>query len=453
MSSVGPTALFDLPWVPLYLAICFLFHFWIGVAALAGAILLCGLTLLTELRTREPTRLAGNHAASRNAFAEASRRNAEVVHAMGFSERIAERWSAINRDYLDAQARASDVTGALGTASRVLRLALQSGVLGIGAYLVIHQEASGGIMIAGSIILSRALAPIELSIAHWKGFVSARQSWGRLKSLLAAFPASAVSVALPQPGSALTVDGISVTPPGERRLVVHDISFMLTKGAGLAIIGPSASGKSSLARALAGVWQPAAGHVRLDGASLDQWDPAERGKHVGYLPQDVQLFDGTIAENIARFETNPPARKIIDAAKAAGVHGLIVGMREGYDTRVGESGSALSSGQRQRIALARALYDNPFLVVLDEPNSNLDADGEAALTEAIKGIRTRGGIAVVVAHRPSALAALDQILVLANGRAQAFGAKDEVLGAMSRPKTGHAPPLKIVPSTEAAGAS
>jgi ATP-binding cassette subfamily C protein len=435
--------------MPLYLAICFLFHFWIGVTALAGVVLLFGLTLLTELTTKEPTRIAGIQAASRNALAEAGRRNAEVLQSMGFGARIADRWAAINRDYLDAHAKASDVTGSLGTLSKIIRLALQSGMLGIGAYLVIHQEASGGIMIASAIIMSRTLAPIELAIAHWKGFVSARQSWTRLNALLAMLPENSATLLLPTPNSVLTVENASVTPPGERRLLIHDVSFALRKGDGLAIIGPSASGKTSLARVLAGVWLPAAGSVRLDGASLEQWDPVERGRHIGYLPQDVQLFDGTIAQNIARFEPDAPSKKILDAAKSAGVHSLIVRMREGYDTKIGEGGTALSAGQRQRIALARALYDDPFLVVLDEPNSNLDAEGEAALTEAIQGVRKRGGIVVIVAHRPSALAGIDHLLVLTNGKMQVFGPKDEVLnGKTARPKVGQGPPLKIVPSAE-----
>lgn len=447
MSSAGPTALFDLPWMPLYLAICFLFHFWIGMTALAGAAILFGLTLFAEFRTREPVRTANSQAAARNTLAEATRRNVEVLQAMGFGSRIAERWSDVNADYLGTSARASDLAGTLGTISKILRMMLQSGVLAIGAYLVIHQEATGGIMIASSIMMSRALAPIELAIAHWKGFVAARQAWARLTQLLALLPETATSVSLPAPISALSVEGISVTPPGERRLVVQDAGFALEKGAGLGIVGPSASGKSSLVRAIAGIWVPVRGTVRLDGATLDQWSPEEFGNHVGYLPQDVQLFDGTIAENISRFEPQASSDKILAAARAAGVHDLVVHLPEGYETRIGEAGSALSAGQRQRVALARALYGDPFLVILDEPNSNLDAEGEAALTEAIQGIRARGGIAVVVAHRPSALVSLDQVLVMANGRVQAFGPKNEILNKITRPG---AVPLKVVSGLEEA---
>lgn len=445
MSSAGPTALFDLPWMPLYLAICFLFHFWIGMTALAGVVILFSLTLLAEIRTREPARKANSQAAARNTLAEATRRNVEVLQAMGFGSRIAERWSGINADYLDTNATASDLAGTLGTISKILRMMLQSGILAIGAYLVIHQEATGGIMIASSIMMSRALAPIELAIAHWRGFVTARQAWTRLTQLLVLLPETAISVSLPAPRSALSVENISVTPPGERRLVVQDATFALERGVGLGIVGPSASGKSSLVRAIAGIWLPVRGTVRLDGATLDQWSPEELGNHVGYLPQDVQLFDGTIAENIARFEPQAPSDKILAAARAAGVHDLVIHLPEGYETRIGEAGSALSAGQRQRVALARALYGDPFLVILDEPNSNLDAEGEAALTEAIQRVRARGGVAIVVAHRPSALASLDQVLVMANGRIQAFGPKNEILNKITRPA---GVPLKVVSGLE-----
>ncbi|RWN67387.1 MAG: type I secretion system permease/ATPase [Mesorhizobium sp.] len=445
MSSAGPTALFDLPWMPLYLAICFLFHFWIGMTALAGVVVLFSLTLLAEIRTREPARKANSQAAARNTLAEATRRNVEVLQAMGFGSRIAERWSGINADYLDTNATASDLAGTLGTISKILRMMLQSGILAIGAYLVIHQEATGGIMIASSIMMSRALAPIELAIAHWRGFVTARQAWTRLTQLLVLLPETAISVSLPAPRSALSVENISVTPPGERRMVVQDATFALERGVGLGIVGPSASGKSSLVRAIAGIWLPVRGTVRLDGATLDQWSPEELGNHVGYLPQDVQLFDGTIAENIARFEPKAPSDKILAAARVAGVHDLVIHLPEGYETRIGEAGSALSAGQRQRIALARALYGDPFLVILDEPNSNLDAEGEAALTEAIQSVRARGGVAIVVAHRPSALASLDQVLVMANARIVAFGPKNEILNKITRPA---GVPLKVVSGLE-----
>jgi len=442
LSGAGPTAFFDLPWMPLYIGICFLFHVWIGVAALAGALLLCALALLAEGRTRRPIRETGALAASRSGLAEAARRNAEALQAMGFATQMEARWAVVNDAYLDAHAKASDVAGSLGTVSRTLRIALQSAMLALGACLVIGQEASGGIMIASSIMMSRALAPVELAIGNWKGFVSARQGWRRLGALLGSEPNAAPRTSLPAPQATLAVEGVSATPPGDGRLVVRDMSFSLARGAGLGIIGPSASGKSSLARVLAGLWQPVRGTVRLDGAALDQWAPEELGRHVGYLPQDVQLFDGTIAQNIARFEPGAPADRILKAAHLAGVHDLIVHLPEGYETRIGEAGARLSAGQRQRVALARALYGDPFLVILDEPNSNLDTEGEAALGRAITSVRERGGIAIVIAHRPSALAPLDQLLVMAEGRPQMLGPRDQVLARLARPKAAQ-PELKV----------
>jgi ATP-binding cassette subfamily C protein len=434
MSGAGPTALFDLPWMPLYIAICFAFHFWIGVAAAGGAILLVSLTLLTEHKTREPARETVARAIARNALAEAGRRNAEVVHAMGMSGRLASRWSEANSRYMETQQRTADVAGGLGAISKVLRMLLQSAVLGTGAYLVINQEATAGIIIASSILTSRALAPVELAIAHWKGFVGARQSWRRLSELLRVMPQREDTMALPPPAGVLSVEAASVVPPGMQRAVVQDATFTLDAGHALGIIGPSASGKSSLARLLVGVWLPVRGKVRLDGAAVEQWHPVALGAHIGYLPQDVELFAGTVADNIARFARNADPTAVIAAAKAANIHELILRLPDGYETQIGEGGTSLSAGQRQRIALARALFGDPFLVVLDEPNSNLDAEGEQALTRAILGVRARRGIAVVIAHRPSALAGCDLVLVMSDSRVQAFGPKDEVLAkVLQRP--------------------
>jgi ATP-binding cassette subfamily C protein len=366
---------------------------------------------------------------------------------MGISERLLDRWMVLGRDYLAQQKRANDVTGGLGSLGRVLRTALQSAVLGVGAYLVIQQEASAGVIIASSILAGRALSPIDLAIGHWKGFVGARQSWRRLDDLLAAIPASAPRLELPAPTRVLSLEALSVAPPGAPGAVVQNVNFSLSAGSALGVIGPSASGKSSLVRAIVGVWPSLHGTVRLDGAAIQQWTPAARGRHVGYLPQDVELFEGTIAENIARFEPDPPAAAVVAAAKAADVHDLIVNLPAGYQTQLGEQGTSLSAGQQQRIALARALYGEPFLVVLDEPNSNLDAEGEEALTKAILGVRARAGIVIIVAHRPSALAAVDQVLATMLGGQQAFGPKDEVLGRLVRREPTAPVPLKIVPRT------
>ena len=443
LSGMGPGAFFDLPWLPFYLAICFAFHFMIGVTALVGAIILVGLTLATEYMSREPAQQATGLAARRNDLAATSRRNAEVVVAMGMSERLTNRWSAANEKYLAGHQRASDVAGGLGAISKVLRMTLQSAVLGVGAYLVIHQEATAGVIIAGSILSARALAPVDLAIAHWRSFVAARQSWHRLNRLLEQLPVRSAQTLLQDPSSRLSVETISIVPPGDQKIIVQEVTFALEAGQGLGVIGPSGSGKSSLVRTLVGVWQPFRGKVRLDGAALDQWSPDVLGRHIGYLPQDVELFAGTVAQNISRFDPEASSDGIIAAAKEAGVHQLIIKMRDGYDTQVGEQGATLSAGQAQRVALARALYGDPFLIVLDEPNSNLDTEGDEALTRAIRGARERGAIVVVVAHRPVGIEAVDQLLVLKDGRVQAFGPKETVLGQVIQ-RVAPPTPIKIV---------
>jgi ATP-binding cassette subfamily C protein len=443
LSGAGPGAFFDLPWLPFYLAICFAFHVLIGLTALVGAIILVGLTLVTEYMSRAPARDATGLAARRNDLATSSRRNAEVVVAMGMSGRLTNRWVDANQNYLTGNQRASDIAGGLGAIAKVLRMTLQSAVLAVGAYLVINQQATAGVIIAGSILSARALAPVDLAIAHWKSFVAARQSWHRLNRLLEQLPPRAEQMLLQQPSSRLAVEAVSIVPPGDQKVIVQDITFELEAGHGLGIIGPSGSGKSSLARALVGVWLPVRGKVRLDGAALDQWAPDVLGRHIGYLPQDVELFAGTVAQNISRFDPDANSQAIIAAAKEAGVHQLIIRMRDGYDTQIGEQGTALSAGQAQRVALARALYGDPFLIVLDEPNSNLDTEGDEALTRAIRGVRERGAIVVVVAHRPVGIEAVDQLLVLKDGRMQAFGPKEIVLGQVLQ-RVAPPSPIKIV---------
>lgn len=432
LSGRGPTAFFDLPWLPFYLAICFAFHVWIGVTVLVGAVILISLTVLTETYSRDGVREATQIGAERSRFAELSRRNAEVITALGMTGSLHARWQAINRKYIVGQMRASDVTDGLGSVGRVFRMLLQSVVLAVGAYLVINQQATAGIIIASSILSARALAPVDLAISQWKGLVAARQARVRLEKLLKLLPAVSDPTRLPAPSDSLSVENVSVAPPQSQRSVVTDINFTLKSGSGLGVIGPSASGKSSLGRALIGVWPAARGSVRLDAAALDQWAPESRGRYVGFLPQNVELIEGTVGENIARFDPDADPNDIVNAAKTAGVHELIVRLPQGYDTPVGEQGHNLSGGQQQRIALARALYGDPFLLVLDEPNSNLDSDGDEALTNAILAVRARGGIVVVIAHRPSALAGVDHVLALANGRQQAFGLKEEVLSQILR---------------------
>jgi len=447
LAGGGPSALFDLPWMPLYLVICFAFHPLIGLVTLGGAACLVVITLLTEMLTREASKAAVGAAAQRNGIAEGARRNAEVVHALGMAGRIGLRWGEANAAYLAHQQRTSDVAGGFGALSKVLRMLLQSAVLAVGAYLVIDGQATGGIMIASSILTSRALAPVELAIANWKGFVAARQGWRRLKEGLAQTAPAAAPLPLPAPRQGLSVDNAGAGAPGSQRFAIQDVSFQLAAGSGLGIIGPSASGKSSLARLLVGVWPAWRGKVRLDSAALEQWRPEDLGRHIGYLPQDVELFAGTVAQNIARFEPDPDPKAVIAAARAANVHEMILHLPDGYDTQVGEAGAALSGGQRQRLALARALYGEPFLVVLDEPNSNLDNEGEQALTAAILGVRARGGIVVVIAHRPSAIAGVDLVLVMGDGRVQSFGPKDEVLSRVLRPVPASSAGEARLPST------
>jgi ATP-binding cassette subfamily C protein len=452
MSTVGPAAFFDLPWMPLYLGICFLFHPLIGWAATVGGLILIAITFATEYLSRRPAREAQGVADGRMAMAEASRRNAEAVQAMGMAGRLGRRWHDQNQRHLEAQQRVSDIAGGMAAVSRTLRMVLQSAVLGIGAWLVINQQATAGIIIASSILTSRALAPVEVALAHWRSFIQARQSWRRLSGLLAAVPAERSRLELPPPSASLALESVSISPPGANRLVVQGVAFQLKAGQGLGIVGPSASGKSSLVRAIVGVWSTLQGKIRIDGAAIDQWTAEALGPHIGYLPQDMELFGGTVAENIARFEADAPADEVIAAAKAASVHELILALPDGYETQVGESGNALSAGQRQRIGLARALYRSPFLVVLDEPNSNLDREGDEALTKAILGVRARGGIVVVVCHRPSALAGVDSVLVMLNGRQQAFGPKEQVFQPQPQGQQQYAPAGRLVtPMTVHAG--
>jgi ATP-binding cassette subfamily C protein len=454
LAGSGPAALLDLPWMPIYLAVCFLLHAWLGWLALCGVAILVVLTLITEVASRKPAKAALDAQSARNAAADAAQRNAEVVRAMGLLPALAVRWEQAHEACLLAQRRANYVVGGLSAAARAFRLVLQSAVLGLGCYLAILGQISAGTIIAASIIGARALAPVDQTIASWKASIAARQAYQRLNLLLALYANEAKAFALPPPARSLTVEGLTVAAPGSSKPIVRRISLRLEAGQALGIIGPSASGKSTLARALVGVWPPQHGKVMLDGVALDQWGPDALGPSIGYLPQDVQLFDGTVAENIARLCAEPAQQAVIAAAKAAGFHEQVLRLGDGYNTRIGQGGAHLSAGQKQRLGLARALYGDPFLVVLDEPNANLDAEGEAAVTAAIRGLRARGAIAVVIAHRPSALAAADLLLVMKEGEAVAFGPKEQVLATLAR-NTRHvlAPRqrgdgLRVVQSTE-----
>lgn len=436
ISSGGPAAFADMPFLPIQVTICFLIDPLIGYATLFGATVIFFLTLATDVSVRGATLEASEKGSKRFAVIEAGRRNAEVLRALGMGGRLAERWGEINRSYEASHLKVLEKSGAFSSASRIFRMMFQSAVLGLGAYLVIEHGASFGVIIAASILSARALQPIEQLVANWRGFIGSRQAWQRLNRLLAQFPDTEEQMALPDPKGSLTVENLAAVPPGTNRPSVVDVSFGLRAGSALGVIGPSGAGKSSLIRVIIGAWAPARGRVRLDGAALEQWHPDALGRHIGYLPQDVELFAGTVAENISRFEADADPAVIVEAAKNAGVHDLILRFPDGYSTDIGESGSALSAGQRQRVALARALYRDPFLVVLDEPNSNLDAEGDAALTRAILSIRERGGIAVVVAHRPSALEGVDMALAMVNGGMAGFGTKEDVLRKVLKPNSG-----------------
>ncbi|MHB2264873.1 type I secretion system permease/ATPase [Aliihoeflea sp. PC F10.4] len=428
LGSQGPVALFDLPWVPVFLIFVYLLHPLLGALTLGGAVLLTIITLVTELLTRRLSSSTHQALVTRNTIADSNARNADIVKAMGFSRRAVTRFSRANDDHLDLQTRTNDISGTFGALSRVLRMILQSAVLGLGAYLTILGELSPGAIIAASVASARALAPIDLAIGNWKSVVAARAAFSRLKETVIALADAQPQMPLPAPTSSLRVEGITVAAPGSGRVLLSDVSFEIKAGQALGIIGPSGGGKTTLVRALTGIWPSVRGAVRIDEAELTQWDPEALGRHMGYLPQDVALLDGDIQENIARLDPEAEPRSIVSAARAAGVHEMIVRLPDGYHTALGPQGMALSGGQRQRIGLARALYGEPFLVLLDEPNSNLDAEGEAALTEAIQSVKARGGIAIVVAHRPSALAAVDMIAVIQSGKLAAFGPRDEIIG-------------------------
>ena len=446
LSGMGPTAFLDMPWMPIFLVALFIFHPAIGALATLGGGAIIGMTLLSERLSQQPSRVAMERSAQRQVLADATRLNADVIRALGMTGRFTRRWSAVNERFLSENIRAMDVQANLGSIAKLLRYALQSAILGLGAYLVVNEQASGGIMIASSIMMGRALAPIEVALGTWKQMVAARQSVARLREILrnvATAPRDRLQ--LPRPRRDLVVEELAVCAPATDRLILSDVSFTLQAGSGLALIGPSASGKSTLAKALVGLWPAREGVVRLDGAALDQWAPDDLGRCLGYLPQNVELFDGTVAENIARFDEQATAEAIIEAAQIAGAHDMILRMPQGYATRIGEGGASLSGGQRQRVGLARAIYGDPFLVVLDEPNANLDAVGEAALSEAIRTLRLRNSVVIVVSHRPHALAALDTVMIVVEGRVRAFGPRDEVLAAVGHAVAPAAPGVAATP--------
>ncbi len=436
LSGQGPFAFFDMPWMPFYLAIIFSMHWLLGAASLIAAIAIFVLAVWSERSTREPLAEATKSTIKASIMTDEGRRNAEALYSLGMAGTMRKRWMDIQEKALDHQTVANDVGGMLSAISRVLRLFIQSGILAIGAYLAIKHEITPGAMIAASIIMSRALAPVEQAVANWQQFLSFRKARERLGQALRIVPKDRTLMKLPDPKGRLSVENLTVMLPNIEKPLLQQLSFTVEPGEGIGVVGPTGAGKSTLARALVGITVPTRGHVRIDGATLDQYDPDDLGRHIGYLPQDVQLFDGTAAQNISRFEPDANPDDIVAAAKLANVHDFIMRLPDGYNTPLGENGARLSTGQRQRLALARALYGEPKLLVLDEPNSALDAEGEAALDFAIRQAMQRGASVVVIAHRPSALAAIPKMLVLSDGKAAAMGPRDEIMRkVMVRPTT------------------
>lgn len=426
MTGQGILAFFDAPWVPLFLALCFAFHPWLGLVATIGALIIFALALANEFTTRGALQDAGKASQGASHFVNTTMQNAEVIRALGMEKQLTKRWLKQHDDMLLHQAKASDRAGIIMSSSKFVRMSLQVAILGTGAYLAIQQLISPGIMIAASIVMGRALAPVEQAVSQWKQFVGARSAHHRLKQLFAAVSEQEERIQLPRPTGALSVDQLFAVVPGTRDTLLRGISFKVSPGDVLAIIGPSGSGKSSLVRHLVGAMSPAGGTVRLDGTELQHWDPDQLGQNMGYLPQDVKLFGGTVFENISRFEDQPNDEDVVAAATLSGAHEMIQTLGNGYETEVGDGGMYLSGGQRQRVGLARAVYQNPSVVVLDEPNSNLDSMGEKALTHCIQELKKAGTTVILVTHKANLLALSDKALMLVNGAVEKFGPTKEL---------------------------
>ena len=433
LTGAGLVAVMETPWMPIYLIVIFLFHPYLGIFALAGALILIALAFANEMVSKDPLAEAQRLAIAANAQANNNLRNAEVIEAMGMLPAIRGRWFDLQHKLLVQQALASDRAGLMGAITKFARMSIQSLTLGFGCYLAIEGSLTAGMMIAATILVGRALAPVEMLIGNWKQLVSARAAYARLSALLQTFPEREGGMALPKPSGALTLEGAAVAAPGSNLPILRNVSLKIGAGEVVAVIGPSASGKSSLARLLVGVWPALAGSVRLDGADVYRWRKDELGPQIGYLPQDIELFDGSVAENIARFG-EVDADKVVAAAQAAGMHELILQLPKGYDTPLGDQGSALSGGQRQRIGLARALYGDPVLIVLDEPNSNLDELGEQALAETVLRLKSKRCTVIIITHRMTTVAVADKLLVMHEGTPKLFGPRDQVIAALKQPQ-------------------
>lgn len=445
MGSPVLFALFDMPWAPIFIFAIFTFHSWLGWLAVAGCTALVVISLLNQMLARRPEAEAAATAMVSDGFAETVRQQAEVVKGLGMGQAVRARWQINRMRAMMASLASADVVNQFTTLSKTLRFFLQSAMLGLGAYVVLKGEMTAGAMIAGSILMGRALAPVEQLIGGWTLVTRANRGWSQLRGLLETLPASREQTRLPAPRPYLEVSGLTVVPPEQQRPTLRGVDFRIKPGQALGVIGPSASGKSTLARVLAGIWPAASGATRLDGARLEHYGE-DLGGYIGYLPQDIALFDGTVAENIARLALRPDPEAVVAAAKLAGAHEMILRLPDGYDTQILVGGARLSGGQRQRIGLARALFGDPVMLVLDEPNSNLDGEGSEALSAAIRQFKAAGKLVVVMAHRPAAITDCDLLLVLVDGQVQALGPRDQILREQLRATPGGTP----VPQTPAA---
>jgi len=431
LTGNGLFAFFDAPWLPIYMALLFLFHWTFGALGVLSVLVLTALALWNELATRADLAQANRESIEASQFTQRNLRNAEVIEVMGMLPRVRARWYEKQCAVLTLQRQSSAKAGLISALVKTYRLTIQSLVLGLGAYLAIHKEITPGLVISGSILLGRALAPLDLMISTWKGFLAARESFRRLNQLLAEVPVRPAPMWLPAPRGEILLENAVITPPGAAEPVIKGIGLLIKAGDSVAVIGPSAAGKSTLVRAILGIYPPLRGAVRLDGAEIQHWDREQLGEHIGYLPQDVELLDGTVNENIARFG-EVDAEQVVAAARATGIHDMVLHLADGYETRLAGTGGALSAGQQQRVALARALYGNPQVIVLDEPNSNLDQAGDAALLATLAGLKQSGRTVIVVTHRTNVLNQVDKILMLVNGQVAMYGPRDEVLKALSQ---------------------
>lgn len=439
LTGQGILAFFDAPWVPLFLALCFAFHPWLGLVATCGAVIIFALALTNEFATRGLLKEAGDANMGASHFVNTTVQNAEVIRALGMEKSLTNRWLKQHDTVLDAQARASGRAGAIMASTKFVRMSLQIAILGTGAYLAILQQISPGIMIAASIVMGRALAPVEQAVGQWKQFVAARQAHKRLTEIFTILGDEEDRMQLPTPKGNLSVQNLIASAPGSRKPILKGISFTLNQGEVLAVIGPSGSGKSTLVRHLVGAMQPQSGAVRLEGVELQHWDNQQLGQNMGYMPQDVKLFRGTVSENISRFFDDAKDSDIVAAATISGAHDMIATLSDGYDTDVGDGGNALSGGQRQRVGLARAVYREPSIIILDEPNSNLDSVGEQALASCIQEMKNRGKTVILVTHKASLLGLSDKTLMLVNGQVEKFGATRDLFAQAQQPQQAQTP--------------